>query len=77
MQRDDQSGRQVGVVGQDTAGSGGETVAGPPGRGEEPLLAGIDLASREGTEFMPKQLRIWLGMDEGELMETAWTPPKE
>jgi len=37
----------------------------------------VDLSSREGTEFMLKQLRIWLGLDEGELAATAWTPPSE
>jgi len=37
----------------------------------------VDLSSREGTEFMMKQLRIWLGLDEGDLAATAWTPPEE
>lgn len=37
----------------------------------------VDLSSREGTEFMIKQLRIWLGLEEGELAQTAWVPPKE
>jgi Fe-S cluster biosynthesis and repair protein YggX len=37
----------------------------------------IDLASREGTEFLLKQLRIWLGMEDGEQAATAWTPPEE
>jgi Fe-S cluster biosynthesis and repair protein YggX len=37
----------------------------------------VDLSSREGTEFMMKQLRIWLGLDQGELAATAWTPPEE
>jgi Fe-S cluster biosynthesis and repair protein YggX len=37
----------------------------------------VDLSSREGTEFMVKQLKIWLGLEEGELVPTAWTPPKE
>jgi Fe-S cluster biosynthesis and repair protein YggX len=37
----------------------------------------IDLSSKEGTEFLLKQLRIWLGFDEGDLAATAWTPPKE
>ena len=37
----------------------------------------VDLSSREGTEFMLKQLKIWLGFEEGELAATAWTPPKE
>jgi Fe-S cluster biosynthesis and repair protein YggX len=37
----------------------------------------VDLSSREGTEFMLKQLRIWLGMEEGDQAATAWTPPSE
>jgi Fe-S cluster biosynthesis and repair protein YggX len=37
----------------------------------------VDLSSREGTEFMVKQLKIWLGQEEGDLAATAWTPPKE
>ena len=36
----------------------------------------IDLASREGTEFLLKQLRIWLGLEDGEQAATAWTPPE-
>ncbi|MGB8332221.1 MAG: oxidative damage protection protein [Polyangiales bacterium] len=35
----------------------------------------VDLSSREGAEFMLKQLRIWLGLEEGDLAATAWTPP--
>ena len=37
----------------------------------------VDLSSREGMDFMLKQLRIWLGIDEGEQAATAWTPPEE
>lgn len=37
----------------------------------------VDLSSREGTEFMLKQLRIWMGLETGELAQTAWTPPAE
>lgn len=37
----------------------------------------VDLSSRDGAEFMIKQLKIWLGLEEGELAQTAWTPPKE
>ncbi len=37
----------------------------------------VDLSSREGTEFMLQQLKIWLGLQEGELAATAWTPPQE
>ncbi len=35
----------------------------------------VDLSSREGTEFMIKQLRIWMGLEDGELAQTAWTAP--
>ena len=37
----------------------------------------LDLGSKEGTEFLVKQMRIWLGLEEGELKPTAWTPPTE
>jgi Fe-S cluster biosynthesis and repair protein YggX len=36
----------------------------------------VDLSSREGTEFLLEQLRIWLGVEQGELAATAWVPPK-
>ena len=37
----------------------------------------VDLSSRDGAEFMIKQLKIWLGLETGDLAQTAWTPPKE
>ena len=37
----------------------------------------VDLSSREGTDFMLNQLKIWLGLEEGEQAATAWTPPEE
>lgn len=37
----------------------------------------VDLGSKQGQEFLVKQLRVWLGLDSGELAATAWTPPKE
>lgn len=37
----------------------------------------VDLSSREGTDFMLKQLKIWLGIEEGDLAATAWTPPEQ
>ena len=37
----------------------------------------VDLSSREGTDFMMNQLKIWLGIAEGEQAATAWTPPEE
>jgi Fe-S cluster biosynthesis and repair protein YggX len=32
---------------------------------------------RGGMEFMMKQLRVWLGLEEGEMAQTAWTPPEK
>ncbi|MEO0321647.1 MAG: Fe(2+)-trafficking protein [Myxococcota bacterium] len=37
----------------------------------------VDLSSREGTDFMMKQLKIWLGVEEGELAQTAWVAPED
>ncbi len=37
----------------------------------------VDLSSKEGAEFMLKQLRIWLGLESGDLAATAWTPPAD
>ena len=37
----------------------------------------VDLSSKDGTEFMLKQLKIWLGLEEGELAKTAWTPEEQ
>ncbi len=37
----------------------------------------VDLSSKEGTEFMIKQLRLWLGLEEGDMAATAWSPPEE
>jgi Fe-S cluster biosynthesis and repair protein YggX len=34
----------------------------------------VDLSTKDGMEFMMKQLRIWLNMEEGDLAATAWTP---
>ena len=36
----------------------------------------VDLGSKQGQEFMVKQLKVWMGLEEGELAATAWTPPK-
>jgi Fe-S cluster biosynthesis and repair protein YggX len=36
----------------------------------------VDLASAEGQKFMVKQTAIYFGYEEGDLAETAWTPPK-
>ncbi|QQR89146.1 MAG: oxidative damage protection protein [Myxococcales bacterium] len=37
----------------------------------------IDLATKEGTAFLLKQMKIWFGFEEGDLAETAWTPEKQ
>ena len=37
----------------------------------------LDLSSREGTEFMLKQMKIWFGFEDGAIAATAWTPPSE
>jgi Fe-S cluster biosynthesis and repair protein YggX len=34
----------------------------------------VDLASPEGQKFMVKQCAIYLGYEEGDLAQTAWTP---
>ena len=37
----------------------------------------LDLSTPEGTQFMLKQMRIWLGFEEGDLAQTAWQAPEE
>lgn len=37
----------------------------------------VDLSSREGADFMMRQMRVWFGFEEGELAATAWRPPSE
>jgi Fe-S cluster biosynthesis and repair protein YggX len=34
----------------------------------------VDLASSEGQKFMAKQCAIYLGFEEGDPAQTAWTP---
>ncbi len=34
----------------------------------------VDLSSKDGTEFMLRQLKIWLGLEDGEMAQTAWVP---
>lgn len=34
----------------------------------------VDLSTKDGTDFMLKQLRLWLGLEEGEMAQTAWVP---
>ena len=35
----------------------------------------VDLATKSGTQLITAQLRIWLGLDDGEMLQTAWVPP--
>ena len=34
----------------------------------------LDLQSKEGREFLEKQMKIFFGFEEGDLAETAFTP---
>ena len=38
---------------------------------------GWDLQSEAGREALTRQMRIFFGFEDGELMPTAWTPPEE
>jgi Fe-S cluster biosynthesis and repair protein YggX len=37
----------------------------------------VDLASTEGQKFMMHQCAVYFGFEEGEVAQTAWTPPAE
>ena len=37
---------------------------------------GWELNKPQDAERLVEQLRIWLGLDEGEMLQTAWTPPQ-
>jgi len=37
----------------------------------------VDLASAEGQKFMMHQCAVYFGLEEGEVAQTAWTPPAE
>jgi len=37
----------------------------------------LDLASEEGKAFMRKQMKVFFGLEEGELAQTAWRPKGE
>lgn len=37
----------------------------------------VDLASKEGQQFMFEQTAVFFGFEQGEIAATAWTPPKE
>lgn len=36
---------------------------------------GIDLGTEEGQRTMLNQTAVYFGFEEGQLMDTAWTPP--
>lgn len=36
----------------------------------------IDLQSAEGKAFLEKQMKIFFGFEQGENVDTAWTPPE-
>jgi Fe-S cluster biosynthesis and repair protein YggX len=36
----------------------------------------LDLTSKEAQAFMRKQMEVYFGFAEGNLADTAWTPPK-
>lgn len=37
----------------------------------------LDLGSPKGRDFLRDQMRLFFGFEEGQLAETAWTPPSE
>jgi Fe-S cluster biosynthesis and repair protein YggX len=37
----------------------------------------VDLAAPEGQKFMMKQCAVYFGYEDGEVAQTAWTPPAE
>ncbi len=38
---------------------------------------GLDLTTPKGQDFIFKQCAIYFGYEEGDVAQTAWTPPKE
>ena len=36
----------------------------------------LDLTSKDAQAFMRKQMEVYFGFAEGDLADTAWTPPK-
>jgi len=36
----------------------------------------LDLTTKEAQAFMRKQMEVYFGFAEGDMAETAWTPPK-
>lgn len=37
----------------------------------------IDLNTEQGREFLQKQMKIFFGFEEGEMVDTAWRPPEQ
>ena len=37
----------------------------------------VDLVTPEGQKFMLKQCAVYFGYEEGEMAQTAWTPPAD
>lgn len=37
---------------------------------------GVDLGSEEGQRMMLNQTAVYFGFEEGQLLDTAWSPPK-
>lgn len=37
----------------------------------------LDLQSQEGRDFLEKQMKIFFGVEEGDLADTAWVAPEE
>lgn len=37
----------------------------------------VDLVTPEGQKFMLKQCALYFGYEEGEMAQTAWTPPAD
>lgn len=38
---------------------------------------GVDLNTEQGRQFLRDQMKVFFGLQEGELPETAWRPPEE
>jgi len=38
---------------------------------------GVDLQTEDGQEFIRKQMRVFFGFEEGDNVDTAWTPPEQ
>ena len=38
---------------------------------------GVDLNTEQGRQFLRDQMKVFFGLEKGELVETAWRPPEE